>query len=476
MSTADATAAAATPESPADSEYAREPVPPVAQRGWRSFLGMYAGEHVAGTEFMIGPLFVARGVSAFDLLVGLLLGNLLAVLSWRYLTAPIAARCRLTLYYQLERICGGRLVALYNLANGIMFCALAGAMVAVSATAVGVPFALRMPELTDVYPTGVGWVVAVFAVGFVIAVVAARGYDAVARFSDRCALWMIAAFFACGVAAIPQLSPNGLADLPELANTVIWTGNPLPGQPRFTFLHVMFFAWFANMAMHIGMADLSILRFARKPAIAWSSAVGMFVGHYMAWIAASLLYAAQLKADPSNTAVAPGPMAYGVAGWAGITCVVIAGWTTANPTIYRAGLAFGALAPRRTRTQMTFVAGIVATVAALFPAIVMRLLDFVALYGLVLMPMGAVIFVDFWVLPRFGLRREHALASGSTFYPAAAIAWLVTLAVCVGATARGNIEIFFVALPGWFVAALLYLAASFALQRSGRSARAGVAS
>ena len=25
-------------------------------KSWKSFLGMYAGEHAAGTEFMIGPL------------------------------------------------------------------------------------------------------------------------------------------------------------------------------------------------------------------------------------------------------------------------------------------------------------------------------------------------------------------------------------------------------------------------------------
>jgi len=37
---------------------------------------MYAGEHAAGTEFMIGPLFLTAGVSAFDLLVG---GPILAI-------------------------------------------------------------------------------------------------------------------------------------------------------------------------------------------------------------------------------------------------------------------------------------------------------------------------------------------------------------------------------------------------------------
>ena len=74
------------------NEYEREPVPAHAQLGVKSFIGQYAGEHTAGTELMIGPLFVAAGVSAFDLVAGLVVGNLLAVLSWTFLTAPIATR------------------------------------------------------------------------------------------------------------------------------------------------------------------------------------------------------------------------------------------------------------------------------------------------------------------------------------------------------------------------------------------------
>ena len=107
------------------NEYEREPVPEKALLGLKNYVGQFAGEHVAGTELMIGPLFLASGVSAFDFIFGLLLGNLLAVLSWTFFTAPIATRARLTLYYQLEQICGRRLVMLYNLANGVMFTVLA---------------------------------------------------------------------------------------------------------------------------------------------------------------------------------------------------------------------------------------------------------------------------------------------------------------------------------------------------------------
>ncbi len=71
-------------------EFEREPVAPEQLQEARQFAASYAGEHVAGTEFVIGALFVAWGVSTLDILLGLLLGNLLAVLTWGCITAPIA--------------------------------------------------------------------------------------------------------------------------------------------------------------------------------------------------------------------------------------------------------------------------------------------------------------------------------------------------------------------------------------------------
>ena len=43
----------------------------------------------------------------------------------------------------------------------------------------------------------------------------------------------------------------------------------------------------------------------------------------------------------------------------------------------------------------------------------MKLLGFVALYGTILMPMGAVIVVDFVLFPRLGLVRDFAFLSKS---------------------------------------------------------------
>jgi purine-cytosine permease-like protein len=449
-------------------EFEREPVPERAQLGFGSFIGQYAGEHTAGTELMLGPLFVAAGVSAFDLVVGLLLGNLLAVLSWTCLTAPIATRARVTLYYQLERICGRGLVTLYNLANGVMFCFLAGAMVTVNATTVGVVFDVRMPQLNDFYPNSVGWVLSVAVMGALITIVAAYGYKVVARIANISAPWMTLVFIAYGLVGLAQLGIHSPVGFWAKAEQIIWTGGaPLPGQVKFTFWHVLFFAWFCNMAMHIGMADLSVFRYARKSWYGVATASGMYLGHFIAWMSASILYALQLRLDPSNTAVLPGPMAYKACGLAGVLCVIVAGWTTANPTIYRAGLAFQAIAPRSSRYRVTLLTGALATVAGAFPGLAMKLLDFVALYGLVLMPMGAVVFVDFWLSERLGFARNWAERTGATFNVAAALAWWVTLAVCLAIALSGRLQIYFVGLPGWFIAAGVYVVASRILQSRG---------
>jgi purine-cytosine permease-like protein len=227
----------------------------------------------------------------------------------------------------------------------------------------------------------------------------------------------------------------------------------------------MFFAWFCNMAMHIGMSDLSVFRFAKKSWYGIATASGMYVGHFMAWMSAAILYALQLHRNPGDISVAPGPMAYRACGIAGLLCVVIAGWTTANPTIYRAGLAFQAIMPTVSRFKVTLVTGLVATVAGLFPAIVMKLLGFVMLYGMLLMPMGAVVFVDFWLMPRLGLRQYYAELARDDFNWAAAYAWFLTLGACAYLALSGTLAIYFVSLPGWFLAAAMYVAASAVYQR-----------
>jgi len=313
-------------------------------------------------------------------------------------------------------------------------------------------------------------------------------------------------------------------DVWTLCKTTIWKGGePLPGQIKFTFWHVMFFAWFCNMAMHVGMSDLTVLRFAKKSWYGSASATGMYVGHFMAWLAAAMLFAFQLHQTQPDQYMAdlltqnttgkytqaavldapmtpelirqameiedrlvdegkmaaedkkitvptplPGPLAYGACGITGLICVIIAGWTTANPTIYRAGLAFQAIMPKVSRFKVTIATGLLATIAAMFPAIAMKLLGFVAIYGLLLMPMGAVLFVDFWILKKFGLQSNYAELSNKSFNWAAGLSWLITLAICWWLAQTGRVQIYFVSLPGWFLTAALYICISKIYQKKIR--------
>lgn len=458
------------PQALQSEEFERQPVPKTHLKSWKSFLGMYAGEHAAGTEFMIGPLFLTAGVSAFDLIVGLLIGNLLAVLSWRFLTAEIAVKNRLTLYYQLEKICGKNLVTFYNIANGILFCFLAGAMITVSATAVGVPFDMEMPKLSDTTPNGPTFIIIVLIVGAVISVIAARGYDSVSKAANVMSPFIVLAFIAAGIVALGQLEVTSFSDFWN-----IWGegSEPFPGQIKYTFWHVVLWSWFCNGAMHIGMSDLSVFRYAKNAETGWTTAAGMYVGHYMAWIAAALLYAVYLQspeaqgflADNIAPPVAPGPLAYNAIGIFGIIAVVIAGWTTANPTIYRAGLAFQAIIPKVSTFWVTILAGTIATIAGLFPAFAMKLLGFVALYGFILAPVGAIIVFEHFFAKRAGIVKNYAEKAGISFNLSVFLAWAISFGVFYFISVSQGVFLSFVTLPAWLSCGVLFLVLSKYLQK-----------
>lgn len=451
-------------------EFEREPVPQSKLKGWKSFIGMYAGEHAAGTEFMIGPLFLTAGVSAFDLIVGLIFGNILAVLSWRYLTAEIAVKNRLTLYFQLEKICGKKLVTAYNLANGVLFCFLAGSMITVSATAVGIPFDMPMPKLDDTLPNGMTWVIIVVLIGAVISVIAARGYDTVTKAANWMSPIIVLAFVACGIVALTQLNVSSFSDFWN-----IWGegAEPFPGQIKFTFWHVVIWSWFANGAMHIGMSDLSVFRFAKKANAGWATAAGMYVGHYMAWIAAALLYAVYIKSPEALSylnngqapPVAPGPMANNAIGFLGILAVVLAGWTTANPTIYRAGLAFQAILPKLSTATVTIIAGVVATIAGLFPAFAMKLLGFVALYGFILSPFGAIIAFEHFFHKDWGITKNYAEVAGLQFNKSVILAWAISFGLFYFISVKFDVFLSFVTFPAWLLCGILFMVFSKIFQK-----------
>jgi nucleobase:cation symporter-1, NCS1 family len=446
-----------TPPTPAiivTDEFERTPVPASSLKGPSAFWGMYAGEHTAGTEFMIGPLFIAWGATANSLIYGLLLGNLLAVLTWRFLTARIATTQRLTLYYKIEKIAGNRFAMIYNLANGILFCFLAGSMITVSATAVG-PFfpGMAMPTFDTTMPTGPGWVLACVLIGAAMVFVAIKGYAVVAKVGHWAAPWMFLVFVACALVTLGRLDTMDIYSLLT----------PPPGTAmKISFWGIVCFSWFCNAAMHLGMADLSVLRYARKPSAGWASAAGMFLGHYVAWICAALLlvyWVRQHGVDPT-VGKDPGTMVNDAVGWTGLICVIIAGCTTANPTIYRAGLAFQGIFPRTSRTTGTLIAGALCIGAGIFPAFAMNLLSFVGLYGTALAPVGAIILVDFFLADKVGILTDPAERAGSSFNPAVMLAWAISVGGALYFYLHHGVFASFLTLPTTIACGLFYIVLS----------------
>jgi len=429
-------------------EFDREPVTTDKLHSPGKFAALFAGEHVAATEFVIGPMFVLHGVAAKDLFLGLLIGNLLAVLSWAFIVAPIAVRTRLTLYWYLRKIGGPGLTYIYNVANALLYCILAGAMISVSATAVGLAFKIPTPALTDVFPNSVGWALITLLVGSVVTVIAILGFEKVSKFSTVCSPWLFAIFIAGALALLPSLGEiRSLSDFWHIAETKIWNGIAATGQEKYSFWHITFFAWFCNMAMHIDLSDMAIFRFAKNWKYGFFLAFGMYPGHFLAWICSGIMVAAVARK------MDPGMMAFTAVGFAGAVAVVIAGWTTANPPMYRADLALQVATPNWKRWRVTLIAGLVTTIVACFPVVFMRLLDFVALYGLILMPIGAVVFTEYWILPKLGLKQYRAETQGLFINYAALFTWVATLVIVFILP----IHLFFKWLPGYFIAQAIYI-------------------
>lgn len=428
-------------------EYDREPVAASKLQSGGRFAGLFAGEHVAATEFVIGAFFVLHGVRAADLFVGLLLGNALAVLSWTFVCAPIAVRTRLTLYWYLRPILGPGLTAAYNVLNALLFCVLAGAMISVSSTAVCSVAGLATPTPTDVWPASLSWVLVTFAIGVLFTLLAVLGFEGLSRFASVCSPWLFVIFVAGAVGVMPRLGVNpDLSNFWQVAETRIWNGIPSPGQEPFGLWHIVFFAWFANLAMHIGLSDMALFRYARSWKYGLWSACGMYPGHMLAWICSGIMMAA------INREVNPGLMAYACAGLAGAIAVMIAGWTTANPTLYRAGLALQSVTHNTARWKVTAAAGLATAAIACFPVVFLKLLDYVAIYGLTLMPVGAIAFAEHWILPRLGAEPEPARRRGWLVNPLALAVWAGTLLFCYWLP----LHLFFKWLPGYLAATAAY--------------------
>jgi purine-cytosine permease-like protein len=466
-------------------EYEREPIKEKDLHGWKIFWATFAGEHIAGTEFVIGPLFVMHGCTATAVLLGLLIGDLLAVLSWAFICAPIAIKTRLTQYWQLRKLGGPWLTVAYSFVFGIILCMLAGVMLHVSMSSIALPLEKVMaPQGTELgaLPEWM-WILLAVVVGSVIAILAVLGFEGMAIFSKMSAPWMVVVFIIAAVTLLPKLGCHSLSDFWRVANEKIWTGHVAAGYSKFTIWHVIGFAWLCNMPQHFGMGDMTILRYAKKWQMGFCSSAGMYLGHYCAWIASGIMCAAAIS---SGTKTDPGPIAELGAGVVGAFCVVVAGWNVASPTLYRAGLALQVATPNWSRWRVTLIVGVGMIVCACIPALINHLDMMLTTNALVILPLGAFIFIDIWLFPKIGLQSNLAEKTKVLISWPAAVAWIGAALFSLFNFGKEHIpwlqdqlagklpgwmagitsDPIFLALPEWLVAVALYIAFSFIQQKS----------
>lgn len=432
---------------------------------WTHFAGLYAAEHVAATEFVIGATFVALGAKTMDIILGLLIGNILAVLSWTLITSPIAVDTRLSLYTYLNKIAGDAMTKLYNWANVIIFSVISAAMITVSATAVR--FAFDIPAQLNWYPTNAWFILIVLAVGIFVVSIALYGFNAVSDFSGICAPWLFVMFTSGAMVLLPALSldvldktlPTGWTDFVSLGDQSIWTGIDNDGAPGIGLIEVIGFAWAANTITHFGLIDMALLRFAKKKSYGLATSTGMMFGHYVAWIAAGIMGAgAAVILGKSIVELDPGDVAYYALGWSGFVIVIVAGWTTAITNLYRAGLAAQAIFFNHSRKKTTIVVGLITMAIACFPFVFSQILPLLTYAGLLVVPVGAIVFAEHQIFPRIGFTRYWSSYRKLTFSMPAVASWALGLVFGFGLNALDVMSFFYLFIPTWIFTILLYTA------------------
>lgn len=437
------------------------PVPQSRWAGIGSFLGIYGGEHIAATEFVIGALLVTWGVKATELLWGLLIGNLIAASSYALVTAPIAVDTRLTLFAYLRLVMGPWFQRLYNLTWGLISIVWASSMLAISATSL--KEVAGLPVQLNWYPTSGACVAITLGLTLVTVYVAAYGFKGVVKFSSLCVPWMVAIFFCGAAVALPLVQKqtgfgpiDGFDGFLRLLNAHVFNGEVPEGGVHLTWIHVAMFAWMCGFVYHLGLNDMSIFRFAKKRVYGWVGLFGMYLGHFFAWVCAGVMGgAAALVLKTGLAQLDPGAVTAAILGGVGLCAVIVAGWTTATPNIYRASLSFATFFPSWSLRRLSFFVGAIIAVCACFPA-VMRI-DWVAnIAALIVPPVGAICLVEHWFFPKLGLVRHWNLYRGRAVNPAALLAWCLSSVFALCGALGQWMHPFFLPLPTFLLAGVAY--------------------
>jgi hypothetical protein len=274
---------------------------------------------------------------------------------------------------------------------------------------------------------------------------------------------------ALSLSVLGNTLPASWQEFIDIGDQSIWTGVNSKGEPGIGLVEVIGFAWAANTITHFGLIDMALLRFARKKIYGLATSTGMMFGHYVAWIAAGIMGAgAAAILGKTIVEIDPGDVAYYALGMSGFVIVIVAGWTTAITNLYRAGLAAQSIFTDTSRRRTTLIVGMVTVVVACFPFVFSQILPLLTYAGLIVVPVGAIVFAEHQIFPRIGYTRYWSSYRQLVFSTPAIASWILGLILGFGLNALDVMSFFYLFIPTWIFTILVY---TFLAGRSGAKAQ-----
>lgn len=118
-----------------------------------------------------------------------------------------------------------------------------------------------------------------------------------------------------------------------------------------------------------------------------------------------------------------------ILGGMGLLTVIVAGWTTANPSIYRASLALKIVFTNVELKKLSYIVGAVMTVMGSFP-ITANIMAIVNIIVLIVPAVGAICIAEHYLLPKLGGTRYWTMYRGDSINYAALLSCLISLIFC----------------------------------------------
>jgi hypothetical protein len=243
----------------------------------------------------------------------------------------------------------------------------------------------------------------------------------------------------------------------NIGNQSIWTGVNSNGEPGIGIWEVIGFGWAANSITHFGLIDMALFRFAKKKSYGLATSTGMLFGHYIAWISAGIMGAgAAVILGKMIVELDPGDVAFYALGWSGFVIVIVAGWTTTITNLYRAGLAAQAIFTHQSRKRTTTIVGIAMMVVGCFPFVFTQFLPLLTYAGLLVVPVGAIVFAEHQLFPRIGFTRYWSKYQDYANSAVASASWGLGLAFGFGLNMLDVMSFYYLFIPTWIFTIIVY--------------------